>query len=128
MQREFTSDDPLQKGFEISAFDQELETAVVTAYAEALSNTKKVYELNQCYAYGNAEGCIVTETNPEGICASCEAEVVSDAAIQEIPAIAEASVHLIASPVVQLLSVWLYFNYTWTKSLRYMSTPRPLGI
>ena len=103
MQREFYSDDPLQKGFEIQAFDQELETAVVTAYAEALSNTKKVYERNQCYAYGNAEGCIVTETEPDGICASCEAEVLSESAIQKIPAIAEASAHLILSPVVQLL-------------------------
>lgn len=94
--REFTSDDPLQKGFEIAAYEQDLETAVVTAYAEALSHTKKVYERNQCYAFGNAEGCIVTDTKPEGICASCEAEVVSESVIQEIPAIAEATTNAIA--------------------------------
>ena len=84
------SDNLRQKLFAALDFQQDVEKAVATAYADSVANVLSVIDKHECYAYGNAEGCIITEEHPEGICAECTAESVSFDIIKEIDAIAEA--------------------------------------
>lgn len=67
-----------------------IEEAVVTAYAEALAGTSSYYNTNACWAWVGVEGCIVSEDNPQGACASCQADSVGVTFIEEIDALAVA--------------------------------------
>ena len=89
VQVEAYSDDPRVKVQEVYSVKVDVEEAIVTAYAEALASVSTVYDVQGCYAYGNAEGCIVTEN--EVICASCQVESVGESDVIEIDAIATAS-------------------------------------
>ena len=78
-------------GAYVHNYAEEIEEAIVTAYAEALAGTATYYDTNACWAWVGVEGCIVSEDNPNGACASCQADSVGDTFIQEIDAIATAS-------------------------------------
>ena len=94
MQGSIDSDSPREKSFAVHAYSSAITTAVATAYAEAVASVKSVQDAHECYAYGNAEGCILTLDHPEGICAECTAETITKANVTEIDAIAEAGAPL----------------------------------
>lgn len=89
MQINAYSNDPITKVQEAYQVSVDIEEAIVTAYAESISYISTVYDVNDCYAFGNAEGCIYTEEGPQ--CASCQVESVGFSDVQTIDAIATAS-------------------------------------
>ena len=93
----------------VSDYAHDIEEAIVTAYAEALAGTATYYNTNACWAWTGVEGCIISEDNPDGTCASCEASAVGDTFIQEIDAIATAS-----APPPQFSTA----RYPWIELLR----------
>ena len=74
---------------EVYSVKVDMERAIVNAYAEALSHVFTVYETQECWAFGDAEGCIVTED--EVICARCRASSVAYSDIKKMDAVATAS-------------------------------------
>lgn len=78
----------------VISFLQDVESTVVTAYAEALAGAKAVHDKHECAAWGSAEGCIYSEDDPQGLCASCEVHAVSLSEAKGIDAISTASAHL----------------------------------
>lgn len=83
------SSDPIEKVQQVYKVKVDIEEAIVTAYAESLSYVSTVYDTQDCYAFGNAEGCIVTEYDV--ICASCQVESVAFSTVAETDAVATAS-------------------------------------
>jgi hypothetical protein len=78
---------------EITAFSKDVETVVVTAYAQALSAAHNYGKESGCLAFVNAGGCIWTEGHPDEktYCAGCTAIGVTEGAVDSISAIADAS-------------------------------------
>ena len=92
MQIDSYSNSPGEKVQEVFSVKVDIEEAIVTAYAEALASVAIVKDKQNCLAYGNSEGCIVTEEDV--LCASCEVTSFGASAATEIDAIAVASTSL----------------------------------
>ena len=73
-------------------YAEEIEEAIVTAYAEALAGAANYYDTNSCWAYADSNVCIYGTNPPK--CAGCTASAVSDTYTEEIDAIATAGVPL----------------------------------
>ena len=116
MQGSIQSNSPRTKAISAFAYRQDVEKAVVIAYAEAVASVQSVYDKHECYAYGNAEGCIITEEHPEGICAECTAESVNLAQITEIPAIATAGAPSPMSHALKIVGTYVYQHFINTAS------------
>lgn len=92
MQIRAYSDDPIEKVKEVHQVSVDIEEAIVVAYAEALASVTTVHDFQDCYAFGNSTGCVITET--EAFCATCEVQGVSYSEVIETDAVARASTFL----------------------------------